>query len=287
MSSLMDVINGNTPFWPWFKGILVYLVTILIIILLAYIIRKAVIKIFNHFMDKRHLLNKKIKTIKTLFNQIFTVIIYFIALVLILQVLNINTTAFLAVSSVLAVAFSLGAQDVVKDYISGFLFMVEDQYNIGDYIEVKGEMGKVETLNLRTTSIRSADGSLHIFPNSEIDYVTNITKDFSMAVIEVEVDYNSDVDMVINVLNDELGILKKEVKDIVDVAPVAGISSFKDSGLLFKLFITCNTETQWIVGQKVRVEVKNRFDKEGISIPYPHTTVEFKNKIDEPNKKDL
>ena len=280
MQKLIDVFNGKAEALPLVKELIVYILAVLVIVLGAFFIRKITLKVFYRFIDHREMPDKKVDTVKTLFNKVFTVVIYFIALLLLLQLFGVNTTAFLALSSVFAIAFSLGAQDIVRDYISGFLFIIENQYNIGDFIEVKGQTGRVETLNLRTTSIRSADGTLHIFPNSEIDYVSNITKDYSMAVIEVEVDYESDVDHVIRVLNEELSSLKDKFDDVVDVSPVNGIASFNGSGLLFRLFVTCCPETQWMVGQKVRVAVKNRFDRENIQIPYPHQTISFKGEGD-------
>ncbi|MGL4383217.1 MAG: mechanosensitive ion channel family protein [Bacilli bacterium] len=273
MNSIIDVINGKKELLPILKEIGLKLVAIILLILILTIISKVLIKLVNQFLDRQLFNEKKSETIKVIAATIIKFFMIFTGIIQILNVFNINSSSFVALSGVIGIALGLGAQDFIKDILSGVLFIVEDQFNIGDYIIISGVVGCVESINLRTTSIRSNDGGLHIFPNRQITYLTNMTKDYSKAIIDLSIGYSNDIDMVLSVVNEELEKLYRINDDIVEVPIVKGVAGFNESGMLLKIIVTCATETQWAVGGQVRLALKRRFDQDRINIAYPYTNV--------------
>lgn len=193
-----------------------------------------------------------------------------------LRKVGVDITPLLTGSAVIGVALGFGAQDLVKDIISGFFLIVENQIRVGDVVEVNGKGGLVEELRIRTIVLRGQDGTVHIIPNGGIREVSNRTKDFSYYVIDLGVAYKENVDDVIATLHDIGAELQRDPvfgPKILDRLDVLGVDDFADSAVMIKMRIRTVPLEQWNVGRELRRRIKIVFDELGIEIPYPHVSV--------------
>ena len=185
----------------------------------------------------------------------------------------------LAGAGILGLAISFGAQSLVKDFISGFFILLEDQFVVGDVIEAGGKSGVVERMSLRVVVLRDGQGALHIIPNGEIKVVSNMTRGWSRAVIDIGVAYDVDVDHALDVLRDEAARFsadpswKGRLEGLVDVP---GVEALADSAVVIRLLARTQPGSQWDVARELRRRLKKRLDAEGLEIPFPQRKVHVK-----------
>lgn len=175
-------------------------------------------------------------------------------------------------------AIGFGAQTLVRDIISGFFLLVENQVRVGDVVRIGDKSGLVEAINLRTIILRDLEGVVHIIPNGSIESISNMTREWSRYVIDVAVAYKEDVDYVMEVLRqigDELARDPAYAPYILEPLEVLGVDQFADSGVVIKVMITTRPLRQWLVGRELRRRIKKRFDELGIEIPFPHLTLYY------------
>jgi len=219
---------------------------------------------------------KRFITLKNIIENILRVLIVLVATIMALKELGFDVTALLTAAGIGGLALSLGAQDLIRDYISGFFLLVEDQVRVGDVAVINGFSGTVEEMSLRTLTLRALDGTATIIPNRQITAVSNMTKSFSRYVIDIEVAYKENVDEVMAVLK-EIGEglaadpLFKD--DILEPLEILGVDDFGASGVNIKIMITTKPLQQWVVGRELRRRIKNTFDEKGIEIPFPHLSL--------------
>lgn len=226
---------------------------------------------------KIQLPERKIGTLMSLTKNILRYVIYFIAAASILKIFNIEMTSILAVAGIGSLAIGFGAQNLVKDVISGFFIIFEDQFGVGDYITINNFSGLVEEVGLRTSKIRDFSGDLHIIPNGEIKTVTNHTRGSMRALVNVGIPYEEDVDRIINVLTQICEDIKKSRNDVIEGPTVLGITDFQDSQVLITIIAKTEPMKQWEVERDIRYRIKKVFDREKITFPYPHTDVTITN----------
>jgi len=182
----------------------------------------------------------------------------------------------LAGAGILGLAISFGAQSLVKDVISGFFILVENQFAVGDVIEAGGKSGSVERMTLRVVMLRDLRGVLHIIPNGQIGTVSNLTRGWARAVVEVGVAYDVDVDRALGVFNDEAASFGRDPQwsHRLDGAPeVLGVESLADSAVVIRTILRTRPGEQWGAAREFRRRLKSRLDREGIEIPFPQRTV--------------
>jgi len=226
---------------------------------------------------KIQLPERKIGTLMSLTKNILRYVIYFIAAASILKIFNIEMTSILAVAGIGSLAIGFGAQNLVKDVISGFFIIFEDQFGVGDYITINNFSGFVEEVGLRTSKIRDFSGDLHIIPNGEIKTVTNHTRGSMRALVNVGIPYEEDIDRIINVLTQICEDIKKSRNDVIEGPTVLGITDFQDSQVLITIIAKTEPMKQWEVERDIRYRIKKVFDREKITFPYPHTDVTITN----------
>ncbi|MBT8351575.1 MAG: mechanosensitive ion channel family protein [Deltaproteobacteria bacterium] len=217
------------------------------------------------------------KTLIPIIKSIISFLVYFIAFVLILRAMNINPMPFLAGAGLLGAVIGLGAQPIINDIVSGFFILFEQIILVGDFVEIGSARGTVELIEIRTTRLRNPDGQLHILRNGDINQVVNYSKKYSHAVIEVGVDYGSNLDHVFRVL-DEVG---RQIKDsdpnVLEPLLVRGLKNFGESELLIRTRTKVKPGYHRDVSFKLRKLIKEAFDKEGIEIPFARRVLSFKN----------
>ena len=182
----------------------------------------------------------------------------------------------LAGVGVAGLAISFGAQSLVKDVISGFFILLENQFAVGDIVEINGVGGVVERQTLRVVMLRDLHGVLHVIPNGSIGIVANKTRGWSRAVLDFGVAYKEDVDGVIRVMRDEAAEFWRDDTWrplLTDEPAVWGVESLADSAVNIRLVAATLPGKQWSVSRELRRRIKNRFDKEGIEIPFPQRTL--------------
>ena len=214
---------------------------------------------------------------KTLWVGIRRVIIVVIGLVVVLTVMNIwdiPIGSFIAVGSAVGFAVGLGAQSVVKDVIAGFLILVENQFGIGDVVNVAGVSGAVQEMRLRVTILRDLDGYVHFIPNGTISVASNYTSTFSRVVLTVGISYSADVDHAIEVMGDELSAMAEDhATQVLEPPQILGVEELGDSSVSLRALLVVGPQDRWTIRREALRRIKVRFDREGIVIPFPQMTV--------------
>ena len=197
---------------------------------------------------------------------------------LILSELGIEIGPLIAAAGVVGLAVGFGSQTLVKDIITGLFIILEGQITIGDIVEIAGHSGKVEAISIRTIRLRDVNGHLHVIPFSEVATVKNITQDQDYNIFEIGVSYNEDVDHLIETIEKVGSDLQKD-KDfkskINGEIEVFGLDKFEDSSIIIKGRIPTVHKQQWVVRREFNRRIKLAFDKSGIEIPFPQTTISY------------
>ncbi len=232
--------------------------------------------------DPEHLSEreKRARTLTAILRKITKVTLLAVAGLIILNELGVSIGPILAAAGIGGLAVGFGAQNLVRDVISGFFMLMENQIRVGDVVTLHaggGQFaGQVEDITLRTTILRDLDGTVHVLPNGAIQAVSNRTREWSRAVLDVGVAYREDVDRVMDLLRD-IGTGLAADPDfgplILEPPEVLGIDAFGESQVTIKIMVTTKPLKQWLVARELRRRIKNRFDAEGVEIPYPHVTV--------------
>jgi small conductance mechanosensitive channel len=221
---------------------------------------------------------KRAQTLGRILKSSALVIVVGIGVMMLMDEFGMNIMPIITGAGLAGLAFGFGAQNLVRDVISGFFIILENQVRVGDVAVINGTGGLVEAINLRTMVLRDLQGTVHIFPNGEITQVSNMTKEWSRYVIDVGVAYKEDVDRVMKVL-ESIGQDLYEDENfkplILDKLEILGVDDFGESQVTIKVMIKTLPLKQWVVGRELRRRIKNTFDKEGIEIPFPHMSLYF------------
>lgn len=255
--------------------IVLYCVVILIIAKVAISLsEKLVDRILNSKFGHSSVFDeKKAKTLGSIFKSVLRYVIYFIAGCSILTNLGVDIASIIAVAGIGSVAIGFGAQSLVSDVIAGFFILLEDQYAVGDIISSGANAGVVEKITLRSTQLRSPDGTLIIIPNGQIGVVQNKCKEYINAIVDVGIAYEEDMTKVLKVLNDEMDSAATKLKGLKSRPTVLGIIALDDSAVTVRIVAECEVKENLGIERELRLMIKNRLDKENITIPFPQCTV--------------
>jgi len=272
----MSEIFKNITSWLTASGIKVLGILIALIILSQ--MSRWIVKWLERFVPEKDSLQateakKRAQTLGNILRHTFLIVIFFIAILMILGELGIQLGPLLATAGIGALAIGFGAQGLVKDVISGFFIILENQYRIGDAIEVAGVSGLVESVSLRKTVLRDLEGRVHTVPNGEIKVVSNLSKEWSRAVVDIGISYRDDVDHIIDLLGQigrELAGEEPYQSAILESPQILGVERFGESQLVIRMIVKTMPLKQWEVGRELRRRIKNRFDENGIQIPSSH-----------------
>ncbi|MGQ1889257.1 mechanosensitive ion channel family protein [Thermophagus sp. OGC60D27] len=219
---------------------------------------------------------KRIKTLTGIVMGTTRIILYTVFIIILLSKFGINVGPILASAGILGLAVGFGAQELVRDYISGFFMLLENQVRTGDVVIINGTGGLVEKIELRTITLRDLSGVVHIFQNGKINTISNMTKEWSAIVFNIGVAYKEDVDQVMEIMKQVGEDLQNDPKfgpEIIEPIEIFGLDEFADSALIIKARLKTKPIKQWNAGREYRRRLKIAFDKNNIEIPFPHTTV--------------
>jgi len=211
---------------------------------------------------------QRIEALTTVLRSIVTVVISGIALLLVLGEVGIDLAPLLAGAGIIGVALGFGSQTLVKDFLSGMFILVEDQFGVGDVVDLDpGVVGSVEAVSLRTTRLRAVDGTVWHVPNGEIRRVGNKSQLWSRALLDVEVTYGTDVDRASEVIKREADAVWKASDRVLEEPELWGIEDLGPTGVIIRLVVKTNPAEQWAIARELRARIKAAFDREGIEIP--------------------
>jgi small conductance mechanosensitive channel len=265
--------------WSFESGLKVVLITLLAYSLIR--VTALVVRRFEHELNLGTHLEaleraKRARTLGSVVRNVTTAVVSAIAALMVLRELGVDIAPVLAGAGIVGLAVGFGAQTLVRDIISGFFLILEDQVRVGDVAAINGTAGLVEAINLRTIVLRDVEGTVHIVPNGAITTLANRSKDFSYYVIDVSVAYDEDTDRVAEVLRRTGAELQADPRFgafILEPLEVMGVDAFGDSAVILKVRIKTMPLKQWEVGRELRRRVKKAFAAAGIEIPYPQRVV--------------
>ncbi len=232
---------------------------------------------------------KRINTLSLISHKVLLVMLWVLFLMLVLQKVGVNVGPILASVGILGLAIGFGAQELVRDFISGFFIISENQIRTGDVAIINGTGGLVERIELRTISLRDFSGTVHVFQNGKINTLSNMTKEWSAIVFNIGVAYKEDVQTVMDVIREVGEELRNDpafTDDIIEPIEVFGVEEFADSAVVIRARIKTKPIKQWNIGREYRKRLKYAFDSRNIEIPFPHRTIYWGDVID-PLKLDL
>jgi small conductance mechanosensitive channel len=223
------------------------------------------------------------RTLFTVFLTTVRVIVWVLAIMFALSQFDVDYGPLLVAAGGVSLAVGFGAQSLVKDFFAGFFILLEGQFSIGDVVQINDKQGTVENLNLRTTVIRSLDGTVHTIPNGEITLTSNMTKLWSRAVLEIGVAYEENTDDVMALL-EALGREMKQDEvwgNKVQEVVLQGVDSFGDNSVNIRVLLKTRAGEQWGAAREYRRRVKQKFDEFRVEIPWPQRVVSYKTEATE------
>jgi small-conductance mechanosensitive channel len=257
------------------SGVLIVALTVLGLVVVQFLGRRALgfIHSLTHLREARR---QQLITLVQISRWSVDLLIVVSALLMLLATFGVDITPLLASVGVAGLAVSLGAQSLIKDLIGGFLILVENQYAVGDCIEVGGASGAVERITLRATYLRDINGRLHIIPNGEVRIVANQTKEWSRALVDVGVAYEEDVDRALHVLEKVAETFARDPAfepQLLEPPQVMGPISLGDWAITVRVMVKTEPGKHWGIARELRKRILIACEREGITLPYPRQEV--------------
>lgn len=276
---ISDFFSLISP-WLLLHGIKILAVCITALLLYRYsnrIVSKVVgVSIVSDAEKNSEAEKKRKDTLTRIFSWAYRILIISISFLIILQEIGIPIGPILAGAGILGLALGFGGQYLIRDLISGFFIILENQYRIGDVVNLDGTSGLVEDISLRLTTLRDLDGNVHHVPHGEIKRVSNLSKYFSRVNLNIGIAYHSKLDHVIEVVN-KIGNEMAEdpiwKEHILKAPQFLRIDNFADSAIEIKIIGETPPHKKWDVTGELRKRIKLAFDQEGIEIPFPQTVI--------------
>lgn len=258
-----------------------FLKIIAILILTSLLIRIGKLAIRNIFKvrtpSRLRISERREATLLKLLENMLTYAVFFIAVIMILSVLTIDVKALLAGAGIVGLAVGFGAQNLVRDIITGFFIIFEDQFSVGDYIRIDQFEGTVDEIGLRTTKIKSWTGELHILPNGTIAQVTNFSLNNSVAFVDVSIAYEGDIVKAEKVLQELLEKLPEKYEDMVKPPEILGVQNLAASDVVIRVVSETLPMRHFYIARQLRKEIKLCLDEHGIEIPFPRLVMYTRN----------
>ena len=211
---------------------------------------------------------KRTQTFRSVISSIFSYIMFFILVTVILRLFGVDVTSLLAAAGVVGIAIAFGAQTLVKDLLSGLFIWSEHSISVGDVVNINDQSGTVEAITIRTTSIRNFNGNVITIPNGEIRTITNMSRGFKRAVVNVPCPYEENQERLVEMVKEEMEIAAREVDGINEIPTVMSIVAFDHNSVRLQVAVVCPVGEHWRIEREIRSRIKARFDKEGIVMPH-------------------
>jgi small-conductance mechanosensitive channel len=279
---MQDLVSYFRDVDPETRAVVIQTLRIVAILLLAWVLQRVaarLLRLFRSYMARRTGSDEigRIETLARVFRNVAAIVIVIVAGTLVLGELGVSVAPILATAGVAGIAIGFGAQSLIKDYFNGFFLLLDDQIRQGDVVQVADKGGLVEEVTLRYVRLRDLDGHVHFVPNGEIKVVTNRTRGFATALIEVGIAYREDPDEALAVMREVAAAMRAdpEWKDrIAADLEIMGVDKWADSAVILRARIhVVPPIQQWNVKREYLKRLKKAFDERGIEIPFPHLTI--------------
>ena len=275
------VFNLTTMLGITAKVAIILAIAIVFNIIQKKIIPKAIIAATPKVLEEsRDQLATRTKTMAYVVIKVVSVIIWIIVLVMVLGVIELDISPLLATLGVASLGLGFAVQNLIRDYLQGFFIVMEDWYRIGDWVTIAGMEGEVEEVSPRRTVLREINGTMHVIPNSQIQFASNQTRDWARINLYITLAYKEDISHVYQVINRVCQELKDDPDfgtNLTTIPSAIRVSDLGTHGVDICIRGFTKPGEQWGLTGELRKRIKNRFDQEGIEIPWPHTKVYFGN----------
>ncbi len=276
-----ESILDNSINWMFEKGPEIILT--IVIFTISYQLLRIILRRIEKVISKRVQKSassaeseKRARTLMDILRGTLKVAFWVLFIIILLKEIGLDIAPLLAGAGILGLAVGFGAQELVRDVISGFFMLFEDQIRTGDVAIINGVAGAVEKIELRTVTLRDMQGTVHIFQNGKINTLSNMTKEWSAAVFDIGVSYNSNIPEVIKIMEEVGSGLKNDENFsllIIEPIEIFGLNTFADSALIVKARLKTKPGEQWKVMREFNKRLKDEFDNKGIEIPFPQRTI--------------
>lgn len=248
-----------------------------IVLVVAFVVEKILKAIvrgsFNPKIKPKNFNVKKAKTLSSLICSIIRYVVWILAALTLLGIYGVNTAALVTGLGVVSLVIGLAFQDMLKDILAGTTILFENWYVIGDLVKINDFTGTIIGVGLKSTRIKAYSGEVEIISNRNISSVINYSLEDSMAIIDLNVAYESKLDKVEKVLQVACATMQEKIEDLVSEPEVLGVEELSDSSVVFRIVGKCKPATHFVVARQMKKELKNTLDKNGIKIPYPQIEV--------------
>ncbi|MGB2584128.1 MAG: mechanosensitive ion channel family protein [Dehalococcoidia bacterium] len=284
----MPDFNFNFELSTIVTGAVQVLIIVAVTWILLWLVKKAVRKLINARIpqireESEEQLSSRAETLASVVNRVISFITWFIAFMMILTVFGINVAPIIAAIGLAGLAVGFAAQNIIRDYFHGFFIIMEDWFRVGEVATCSGQTGVIESMGLRLTVLRDLNGTMHVIPNSKIDQTSNMAREWARINLDISVGYNENLDKVFQVVNDVCMKFKEDSEwseHMLTTPEVVRVNNLGDSGIEIKVMGDTKPMQQWALMGELRKRIKERFDEEGIEIPWPHTKVYFGNTLE-------
>lgn len=270
--------------------ILLILIGMWVLIMVGQAIGKRIIKIAeDDDPSTENERERRAKTMAQILNFVVKTVVIVFGAITIIKEIGFDIAPILAGAGIIGLAIGFGSQSLVKDIVSGFFLILENQIRVGDVVKIGDVSGTVEKITLRIVVLRDAAAVVHVVPNGEIKVLSNMTYGWSQAVVDIKLAYKADVDKVMVLLKELSKSLadEKQFKNYVLAEPsVFGIEEFGDLSMTLRVIFKTMPLKQWEVAREFRRRVKNEFDRQGIDIPFPQHVIHLSQKDDSKDTPD-
>lgn len=257
----------------WINLGTIFLKIIFIIILAAIVVKIGKIIIRQLFLVRMktplRYSERRQNTMLKLLENVNAYVVYFAAILAVLSAITIDVTGLLAGAGVLGLAIGFGAQNLVRDVITGFFIIFEDQFSVGDYVRIGQSEGTVQEIGLRTTKLQGMNGEIHIFPNGTIVEVVNFSLNNSIAIVDVSVAHEANIPYVEELIHQFLAALPAKYEQLVKTPELLGVQNIAASEIILRITAETKPMQHFAVGRIIRRDLKIFMDEHGIEIPYP------------------
>lgn len=283
INGMIDKISNEKTWIAIGEGIFKVIAILIVTSILIRIGKLAIRNIFKVRTPSRLRISERREAtlLKSLENML-TYVVFFVAAIMILSVLTIDVKALLAGAGIVGLAVGFGAQSLVKDIITGFFIIFEDQFSVGDYIRIDQFEGTVEEIGLRTTKIKNWTGEVHILPNGSIMQVTNFSLNNSVAFVDVKISYEGDIVKAEKVLQELFEKLPEKYEDMVKTPEILGVQNLAASEVVLRVVSETLPMRHFYIARQARKEIKLCLDEHGIEIPFPRLVMYTRNEQDNP-----
>lgn len=261
----------NEEMWIGFGWIIVKVILIMVAAYIIVIVTRLVIrKTFSvRIRGPLKYNERRQQTLSKLLENVVAYVVYFIAIIAVLSAFTIDITGLIAGAGVLGLAIGFGAQNLVRDVITGFFIIFEDQFSVGDYVRIGQAEGTVEEIGLRTTKVKAWTGELFIFPNGHVTEVVNFSVHNSIAVVDINISNESDIAKVESLIMEFLGTLQDRYEQIIKPAELLGVQNLTTTEVVMRITAETLPMQHFAIARSMRRDLKEFLDARGVEIPYP------------------